>query len=173
MVTPTSWMMVLFTDFLLAVLGYVVMSVDEKLEFTMIAKLCVAKEPGRVDDSKEYKAEGEETVQVKEVKSDFESPGTAQIVANSDQKSLFQNQAMEKLTKKMNENERILFSRNAILSQRFQIVGGMEDKIILGYGLFGINYKTIVFEHSPFSYTLGNYVLMWKIMEGVRQIAKK
>ena len=90
-------MMVLFTDFLLAVLGYVVMSVDEKLEFTMIAKLCVAKEPGRVDDSKEYKAEGEETVQVKEVKSDFESPETAPILASSDQKSLFLNQDMKKL----------------------------------------------------------------------------
>ena len=81
------------------------------------------------------------------------------IVANSDRKSLFQNQAMEMLTKKMNSNDRIMFSRNTILEdQRFKIVGGMKDMIILGYGEFGIIFKTKVFDHSHFSYVVGNYV---------------
>ena len=71
-------------------LRHVAMSVGEKLKFRMIAELCVAQEPGKVDDSKEYEAEVEETAQVKEVKTDFESPGTAPTVLNSDQKSLFQ-----------------------------------------------------------------------------------
>ena len=75
-------------------LRHVAMSVGEKLKFRMIAELCVAQEPGKVDDSKEYEAEVEETAQVKEVKTDFESPGTAPTVLNSDQKSLFQNQSV-------------------------------------------------------------------------------
>ena len=166
---------------------YVAMSVDMRLEVAMLAVLCIAKEPGTVNEAIEYEAEdvnvkeekfaraaspeklklqrkqmmtdpeGEETVQVKEVKSDFESPGTDPIVANSDQKSLFPNQAMEKLKKKMNADDRILFSRNTIMKDlMFPIVGGMEDKILLGE--FGINFKITVFDHSPFSYTVGNYV---------------
>ena len=67
----------------------------------------------RESNNLDGEAKGEETVQVKEVKSDFESPGTARIVVNSDQKSLFQNQAMKKL-KKMKANDRILIKRNAI-----------------------------------------------------------
>ena len=59
------------------------------------------------------KLKGEETAQVKEVKSDFKSPGTAPIVADPDQNSLFMNQVMKELTK-MNANDRILFSKNTI-----------------------------------------------------------
>ena len=44
---------------------------------------------------------GQETVQVKEVKSDFISPGTVPIAANSNQTSLSPNQAFKKLKKKM------------------------------------------------------------------------
>ena len=64
------------------------------------------------------KLKGEETAQVKEVKSDFKSPGTAPIVADPDQNSLFMNQVMKELTKKMNANDRILFSKNTILEDR-------------------------------------------------------
>ena len=151
-------------------------------------KASVAKEPGTDDGAKEHeakktnvkqskiaktsspkklklqmkmvtKSDGAETVQVKQVKSDFESPGTARIVGNSDQKSLFQNQTMEKLKKKMNANDRILFSRNTILEdQMFTIAEGMKDTIILGYGELGIIFKTNVFDHYHFSYVVGNYV---------------
>ena len=105
------------------------------------------------------KSDGAETVQVKEVKSDFESPGTALIVANSDQKSLFHNQAMEKLKKKMNANDRILFSRNTIIKDlMFLNVVEMEGKIILGYSEFRIIFKATVFDYSTFSYAVGSYV---------------
>ena len=57
----------------------------------------------RESNSLDEEAKGEEPVQVKEVKSDLESPGTAPIVVNSDQKSLSPNQALKKL-KKMNAN---------------------------------------------------------------------
>ena len=92
-------------------------------------KTSVAKEPGIVGDNKAKttnvkqakivkavsprklklqkvkmmtKSRDVETVQVKEVKSDFISPGTAPIAANTVQKSLSPNQALKKLKKKMN-----------------------------------------------------------------------
>ena len=55
----------------------------------------------------------------------------------------------------------LLFSRNKVLgSQSFQTVGGMEDKIILGYGEIGINFSTLVFvfDHSSLSCSVGNHV---------------
>ena len=65
----------------------------------LMRKKMVIKEDTAVFDNKNF---GKETVQVKEVKSDFISPGTAPIAANSVQKSLSPNQALKKLKKKMN-----------------------------------------------------------------------
>ena len=72
--------------------------VDEGMEMIATTE-CGLRESNSLDEE----AKGEEHVQVKEVKSDFESPGTAPTVVNSDQKSLSPNQALEEL-KKMNAN---------------------------------------------------------------------
>merc|ERR1719369_1372242 len=66
--------------------------VDEDLDMKTTFKFGL-----RESNNLDGEAKGEETVKVKEVKSDFVSPETAPIVANSDQKSLSSNQALKKL----------------------------------------------------------------------------